>query len=187
MFRWRESLLLACVVSVCWGCSGTSSQTNTSPTQPSPVPTTPALPAPTITVQVSYQCNPCLNDPDNYILGIDCPANGVGACAGRASNQNPSGSRSFSWTGPLAVGRHVMYVEVRNVETLVNVTFSSNASSSGGLKRESLRVTTSQTASVDTYGYSSCSAATAFKQRPTAWFETEYQFEIGLASQGGTC
>src|SRR5262245_7214916 len=81
--RSQLGLLLLCSLLIVCGCRGKSGATSSSPT----VLTPPAPVAdPLVTIQVTYSCHPCTNDPDNYAVNIDCVNNRCGSMV-RAQTQ----------------------------------------------------------------------------------------------------
>jgi hypothetical protein len=97
--------LVALLLSACKSNSPASPGNPSSPT-PSPVAD------PLVTIQVTYSCHPCTNDPDNYAINIDC---GNSRCAAMVRAQNPTlEHNTLTFTGRFATIRE----EIHTPDTL---------------------------------------------------------------------
>jgi len=139
-------VVLALVLAFVGACDGGSSPNSPSGTVADPV----------VTIQVSYRCHPCTNDPDNYAINVDCGNNG---CRAYVRAQNPTVEQNtLTYSGRLAPGNHNFEIVVHAVETSVTVTFptATTADNTGGIKPDSLRLVSSDTSSVDVLRFSRC-------------------------------
>jgi hypothetical protein len=100
--------------------------------------TVPGAPAgnPLVTLTLSYTCNPCTGDPDNYALNVNCVA---GRCTlFRTSNASRSGVITASVR--MAPGVHNVEVVVRNPSAPWNLTVSGGTPGTGGMVPGSWRI-----------------------------------------------
>ena len=114
-----------------------------SATAPTP---TPAV-NPLVTIQMTYDCSPCNNDPDNYQINVDC---GVNGCHSIASVANPLlDHNTVTWTGRLAPGSHTFEMRVHNVPIgkAAIITFPpAGSDNNGGVRPNSLEVASLESA-----------------------------------------
>ena len=182
----KIALSLLCGILLLIGCKGkspTTPSTPNNPTTPSPAP----IADPLVTIQVTYSCHPCTNDPDNYAINIDC---GNNRCGAMVRAQNPTlEHNTLTFTGRLTPGAHNMEVVVQNVETSVVIAFPASAAgtSTGGIKPDSLRQQNSLTSAVEINTFNRCGSVTTFRTRPTSRYETFFTFDVILGAAAAVC
>jgi hypothetical protein len=94
---------------------------------------------PVVRIELTYTCNPCVNDPDNYALYIGCID---GRCAQTVWAQNPlAPENTLTGTARLSPGVHSVEAVVGRPKGPINVRFSGPAvaGNTGGVTPNSLR------------------------------------------------
>jgi hypothetical protein len=140
---------------------------------------------PLVTVEVTYNCHPCADDPDNYEMHIDCAD---GGCAHRARPNNwLLEHNTMTFTGRLAPGRHNLEVIVGRVEQPLIIRFPPVAgANTGGVKPDSLRLVHSETPSVDVMTFRRCELVNTFRTRPSR-YGSYFEFDVVLGSGNSIC
>jgi hypothetical protein len=162
---------------------------NGGPTAPSPSPQpSPPQPAgaPTVTIQLSYACNPCADDPDNYAINIDCVS---GACAKAVRAQYPTITpNTLTASVELSPGTHTVEVVVHRPSAPVTLAFARAAgdANAGGVTPNSIAVASSVAGGVEQPSVSRCGVSTSFTTTPLT-FTTSYTFGVMLGAAGSTC
>jgi len=110
------------------------------PTNPAPTPIT----NPLVTIQMTYDCDPCSDNTDNYMIYVDPGCLGT-ACPPSVTVSKPLRKHNtVTWAGRLPPGSHTIEPIVHHAKGRVIITFSRGVGeNSGGIRPNSIKIESS--------------------------------------------
>ena len=107
------------------------------PTNPTPS----TDPNPLVKIQMTFDCNPCSNDTDKYMIHIDPGCVGTVCPPSVTATKPVRRHNTVTWVGRLAPGSHTIEPIVHDAYGRVIITFSRGVGqSSGGIRPGSIKM-----------------------------------------------